>query len=288
MKIAVSAKIYDKMDIHTIIEESARIGYDGIEIRDNEEQIPVDSTPELLDKVKKHLDDAGVVATSLASFTGQYANKNDSECAQQLEDFKKFVRMADTLGAYNVRHWPGPFGLPSRKAEDSHFQRAAEWMAKACDYAAEFGICVTIEMHHNTMEDTTDCCMRLHDMTGRENLKFTPDPQNYYFDGEPYCYASICRLGKDRIGNVHLKDVIELPESNANPDFFRYNGRIYVFRPINEGSVDHYGVLSALKNIGYDSYITVESSALMTPVSLAEHEYGEVCKMFESLKINRA
>jgi sugar phosphate isomerase/epimerase len=287
MKIAVSAKIYDKMDIHSIIEESARIGYDGIEFRDNPEQLPVDTSPELLAEVKKHLGDAGIAATSLATFTGGYAAMDDGECAVQLEKFKKFVHMAQAIGAYNVRHWPGPFGLPSRKAEDHHFERAALWLAKACDYAAEYGICVAVELHHRSIQDTTDSALRLHDMTGRDNLKFTPDGQNYYFDAEPYCAASIGRLGRHRITNVHLKDAVILPESDASPRVYRYEGRTYVFRPINEGGVDHYGMLSALKDIGYDSYVTVESAFLMTPMTLAEHEYREVCKVFDHLQIRR-
>ena len=287
MKIAISAKIFEKMDIDSIIEESARIGYQGIEFRDNPEQLPLGTSDEKIKQVKRHLDDAHLAATSLASFTGYYADKDDTFCMKQLEDFRVFVQMASKIGAYNVRHWPGPFGLSSRKATESQFERAAEWMAKACDYAEGFGIKVAIELHHGTMEDTTTSALKLFNMINRKNLGFTPDNQNNYFDNEPYCEACVERLGLDKILNYHIKDVVVLPESGATPGSYAYNGRYFVMRPMNMGGVDQYGTINALKKIGYKSWVTIESSGLMTPLTLAEYEYGEVCKIFKHLGIER-
>lgn len=286
MKIAVSAKIFGKASLEAVIEMAAQIGYDGIELRSDPQQIPVDVLPDVVERAKKRAEDAGIAITSLASFTGFYADKDNEECKRQLEDFKRYVQVADKLGAFNVRHWPGPFGLPSANTTDAHYQRAAEWLAKACDYAAQYGVWAAIELHHNTMQDTTDSALKIHQMVGRKNLGFTPDNQNYFFDDEPYCDESIGRLGKERIINAHIKDVARL-ETNATPGSFEYRSRYYVFRPINEGSVDQYGYLRALNAAGFDRYATVESAFLLTPYELAVREYNEVVLMMSALGIKR-
>lgn len=285
MKIAVSAKIYDRMSLREVVENSVRIGYDGIEFRDNAEQLPVDTPMEVVRKLKKHLRDAGIAATSIASFTGQYTGKTGEECQKELEDFRKHVQMAAELGAYNVRHWPAKFGIPSGKIKEEDFACAVEWTAKACDIASEYGIKVAMELHHNCLQDTTRSSLKLYYAVGRENFAFTPDNQNYYFDREPFVEC-IEQIGKDKICNVHLKDAVELTAKVA-PAAYEYNGKYYVFRPINEGGVDQYASLDALKRIGYDSYVTVESSELLTPLKLAEHEYKEVVKIMEYLNIAR-
>ena len=62
----------------------------------------------------------------------------------------------------------------------------------------------------------------------------------------------------------------------AEGKYLTYKGYMYENRLINKGGVDQQSVFKGLKAIDYDGYVTVESSGLLDPVSLAEYSYNEI------------
>ncbi len=178
------------------------------------------------------------------------------------------------MGAEYIRMWPA--WQESSTASEKVRQRAAHWTQKSCEYAAEHGKKVVLEMHHGTLCDTLDSCKDLIKRINCDNCGFIFDPVNLYQvpvdDVKPHIFEL-----KDKIFIVHVKDIIRLPSGDF-PYSFEYSyyakhiGRFtpvvppnpsrteyYSHRRINQGGVDWSGILNALKEIGYTGYLTVES-----------------------------
>lgn len=280
MKIAMSGIMFDKQSVESAIDAAAAIGYDCIELRGNA-HLPYDASAQQVAKIGKMVAAAGLEVSSIASFTGYYGSISDNECAVELDKFKHYVDIAAELGAGSVRHWIGKGS--SRQVTDAQWQKAVVWLNKAAAYAANRKIKVALELHHQTFLDTTDAALTLCAKIASDNIGFIHDGVNFFFDQEPLGSSCIKRLGK-RIINVHFKDIVLLPE-DAHPRHTVYQGRYYVYRTINAGAVDQYGIVRALLDIGYDGCLTVESSNLLTPYELALNEYTQLKKIMSDLKI---
>ena len=272
MKIAMSGIMFDKLPIESAIDAAARIGYDCIELRGTASHLPFDASAGHVAKVKRQVKDAGLEVSSIASFTGYYGSISDQECAVELEKFKRYVAIACELGAGNVRHWIGKGASDHVGAEQ--WQKAVKWLVQAADYAASFKIKVALELHHQTFLDKTDAALKVYDLADRDNIGFIHDGVNFFFDHEPLGRTCIKRLGQ-RIINVHMKDIVQFPEA-AHPKITSYQDQYFVYRTINAGSIDQYAIVKALLEIGYDEYLTVESSNLLTPFDLAKNEFEQI------------
>lgn len=213
MKIGMSGIMFDKQSVESSIDAAACIGFDGTELRGNDAHMPDSATGEFVAKLKKRLADAGIAASSIATFTGHYASRDDAQCVEELKRFERYVQIAAALGAPNVRHWIGDG--PSAEATPAGWEKAALWLDKAARYAKGFGVMVALELHHNTFLDTTEAALKVLKMAREENIGFIHDGVNFYFDDQPSGDKCIRALG-DRIINVHLKDIVRFP-SACNP-----------------------------------------------------------------------
>lgn len=285
MKIALSTRIFeDDCPYDACIEMAARAGYDCVEIRTGARQLPVNADAAHVRAVRRSAADAGVAISSIASFTGHYAGRAEAICARELADFTRLAQMAAELGADNIRHWPGNWGITSASASDEHWKQAAEWMHRAILAAEPYGVYPSIEIHFNTICDTIDSALKLIDMVGHDRLRFTPDVQNLYFQNEPYA-GVYEKLGVERIANVHFKDAIELMPGSPHPEPYECNGRRYAFRRLNQGAIDNYAVIAELKALGYDRCLTIETGfgSKAEAYDLARHECCELRKMTKLL-----
>ena len=51
--------------------------------------------------------------------------------------------------------------------------------------------------------------------------------------------------------------------------------------PLNQGNVGHLSLFRALKQMGYDGYLSREASGGDDPVAVAKHEYAELQKLLK-------
>ena len=205
MKINMSGIMFDAKPFSECIESAARIGYDGIELRGKPQHLGCDMAPGDFAAVKKQIKDAGLAVTGIASFTGDYAKLDAEACQKQLEDFTKYVRMATELDCGTVRHWAG--WKPSGEATDEEWERAVEWVSKAADAAAPYGVKVALELHHGTLVDTYARALAIYREMGRDNVGFIHDAVNLYHDDQDYGYRQMPVL-KGLLLAVHMKDVV--------------------------------------------------------------------------------
>ncbi len=305
LKIGLSGQMFDDRSVWEHLEAAAKYGYDTVELRGT--HVNPNTSAEMLEEIKSFLADKGITVNGLSCFTGNYALLDEDGCLTAFEALKKYVDIAELLSARSVRVWPG--WIESAKASDEVFARAAKWMKKSAEYAKEKGILLFMEMHHGTLCDKADACLKLLEMIDCDNVGLTLDPVNLYQVPENYTHETVNKL-KKYIFNVHIKDIVELA-TDSNPYCFEYSfyakhiGRFtpvhyeeraqkqyFTHRRILQGGVDWHGVISALEGIGYDGAVVVESvqegnQYLPSGANLAKVCMDDVKELLKGARTNR-
>jgi sugar phosphate isomerase/epimerase len=153
-------------------------------------------------------------------------------------------------------------------------------MRVAADHAAEHDREVALELHHRSFLDHVDSILRyVHDVD-RPNVVLLYDAENLYHDQVKYGRKTVQKLGP-YIGGVHIKDTVLL-EDGSNPEAYEYQDKYFWRKLINEAGVDHYSVLMGLRDIGFDGFLTVETSGVLPDATeIARHEHDAVIRMVD-------
>jgi sugar phosphate isomerase/epimerase len=278
IKLAMSGKAFEACPFEDMVDVISRIGYEGLEIRTCETQLPVSISNEEAARKAAILAEHNLTTTCLSTFTGDYSELTEPECEAQFEEFVRFVELSEILDCRQIRHWAG--WRASKEATAEQWARSLRWMGVAADYAAEHDRDVALELHHRSLLDNVDSILRYVEGLNRPNVVLLYDAENMYHDQVSYGREAVERLAP-YIGGVHIKDTVLLAD-DSNPHGYMYAGRHFWRKLINEGGVDHYSVLTGLKNAGYEGFLTVETSGVIPdPVEIAQHDYDEVSKMVQ-------
>lgn len=153
---------------------------------------------------------------------------------------------------YN-RLWTSPV-FKTKMPENPNFWKEvwdnyASMVWKCVDCAAESGLRITLEPHPFMIVSNTDAALRLFDAVESESLGITFDTALSKQAGE-ISEIAILKLGK-RIFNVHVSDNI----GNIMSPLHQTPGR---------GGINLEGVLRTLKAVGYDGYIELELTDMIS------------------------
>lgn len=258
MKRALFSKIFDDKPLETAIDLTADLGYDGIEIMARDPHLPADTSHERAEELRQRLDRVGLEVPCLATYTGFYDERTDDEAEAQLAEFERYAALAEILDCDLVRHKPG--GPPLRDATDEDFERAAGYLRRAADVAAEYDRTVGIEIHAGRLVETADSTARFLDLVDRENVGVIHDAGNMYIVDADHGRESVERLG-DSLVHVHVKDLRRTDDPSAEDAFELETNRgeeVFQHRLLGDGDVDHRPLVAALDEAGYEDYLTDE------------------------------
>lgn len=220
----------------------ARAGYDGIEIGcAAPHAYPAHLSAERRRELRKIIEGEGLVVSSLLPAPGGGPGNNPAsilpeERAAAIAHYKEVVDLAADLGAQRVLYVAGwrSFGV---KATD-----ALGWTLAALTevgrHAASKGITICIEptSADSNLIDTAGHALKLREDCGLANVKVMFDTYHALYRNEvssDYVYEMAPHLA-----HVHFADIDRLPPG--------------------EGVVDFVGVMQALKDTGFDGYVTME------------------------------
>lgn len=277
MDAAVFTKLFDDRNLDDAIETAARIGYDGVEIMARDPHLPADTSRERTEEIGALLDQHGLEIPCLATYTGGYTRKSETECQAELDAFERFLELSELLDVNLLRHGAGRPAV--RKATDADFERAADWLRRAADLAATYDRTLGLEIHSDRLTETVDSTLRLVEMIDRENVGVIHDAGNMYIVEDDFGPASVERLGS-RLVHVHVKDEVRIDDA-SQPDAFELetDRGMEVFRRelLGDGAVDHGPLFGALGERGYDGHVTIETNVRrLDPVEVAEHDLEAV------------
>ncbi len=277
MKIGVIIDSFKK-DFRKSIEAAATIGADGVqigakfligrkdELAGNDAEFSVVSVSE----AKKILNSSGMAVSAVCGDFGceMYYMKD----RHLIDEEKRLLEMAKELGTNIVTTHIGV--VPETKDCIQY-----ESMHEVCLELAEYAKSMNGHFAVETGPEKSALLKSFLDELGSDGVAVNLDPANLVMCAGDDPVNAVYTL-KDYIVHTHAKDGIKLREFNTKafyaPRFYgleRIGGAgNFDEVPLGLGGVDWEKYLSALRNIGYDGYLTIERECGETPekdVSLA-------------------
>jgi inosose dehydratase len=160
--------------------------------------------------------------------------------ADVLEDeFSRLERAISLAAEYGAPHFVvGGGAQRAGGTRNGDYDRLAEGLDRVTELAERAGLVASYHPHLTTMAETPD---EIEQVFSRSSIRFCPDTAHQLAaGGDP---AELIRRYADRIEYVHLKDVRRDP---------------FAFLPLGDGELDLEGVVAALRDIGFDGWITIE------------------------------
>jgi sugar phosphate isomerase/epimerase len=276
MKIALFSSMFKAMTLRGAIENAAAVGYDAIEIAAGfgTTHLDVNCTPQQAAEIKKIAGDNNLAIALIYTGLGGNVLAGEKQRAEGLDDVERFLAIGDQMGCKMLKVTAGRLKNSAFKEDEA--RTVAAWLAQTCDRAAKHGTRVVTEIHFGQYCETTPMARRMIDLVDRPNFGVIHDAGNMHITGDSYGVESVKQLG-DRIFHVHVKDMVKAdPLDKMAHDYLA--GR-FKRALLNEGNVDHLSLFRALKQVGYNGYLSCEASGGDDPIAVAKHEFAEMEKL---------
>jgi protein FrlC len=249
MKLSFNTWVYSSFPVwvpayplEETIKRLARIGYDGIEIgAASPHAYPKYLSQERRREIKQILDANGIALSSMLPAPGggpgfNVASPLPEERQHTIEQYKEVIELCADWGGQTVLYVAGwqIFGT-SRKQAWAWSRDALREIAKT---ATDHGITIAVEPTptDSNLVESCDDAIEMMEEVGMPNVKVMFDTIHAMYRNEvltDYVY----QMGKN-LHHVHLSDNDRLPPGAGRGDFA--------------------SLVSALKEIGYDGYLTME------------------------------
>lgn len=282
MQTAVLTKMFGESSLSKACDLAAKAGFDGVELMGRDPHLGPETSIEEAEALSTHLDEIGLDVVCLATYTGNYANreKSDANRETQIDVLDHYCDLALALDCDLVRHNPG--GPAEHRAMDADYERAAMWLQRAADRAAEDDLQLAVEIHSATIVESASAAVDLFQRIDRENVCAIHDAGNMYISDTDYGTDSVATLG-EWLGHVHVKDEVRIADANAYAAFdIETAVGEETFQPclLGTGGADHTPLFAALREQGYDGAVTAECHrpphGTLDASAIAEHERNAV------------
>ncbi len=241
-----------RMSLKNCMQLAKRAGFEAIELAVAEEgELSLDSTRRDLEKIVQAAEEVGIELSSLA--TGLFWDYSLSSSNDKVKDkakgiVKKMLELASYLGVDTILVVAGAVDVFFKPAGeivpyDVAYQRSLESLGECLDTAEKYKVNIGIENVWNKFLLSPLEMRDFIDKLGSDYLGAYFDVGNTLLTGYPEHWIRI--LGK-RIKKVHIKD------------FKGAIGNVNGFCDLLEGDVNWAEVMKALKEVGYNDYITAE------------------------------
>ena len=249
MKLSFNTWVYSSFPVwvpaYTLeetIKRIAGIGYDGIEIG----AAAPHAYPSHLNKdrrkaIKRILDDNGIAVSSMLPAPGggpgfNVASPLEEERMEAVAQYKQVVELCSDLGGPTVMYIAGWQIYGTSRIQAWEWSRQA--LTEIAKTAADFGIVLVVEPTptDSNLVESCDDAIEMMEQVGAKNVGLMFDTQHAYYRNEvPTDY--VYRMGKN-LRHIHLSEFGRLPPGAGRGDFV--------------------GLVSALREIGYEGYLTME------------------------------
>lgn len=248
MKFAICNETFNQgQSFEEVCRCAGECGYDGVELApfpfgDDIRDLTADDRKKIVQTAKDHQLDIVGVHWCLITPKGLHINCKDKETIEFTKKFyNDLIRFcADLGGGVMVHGSPKQRNWEPGEPYQDVFNRTVDFFQSCMGTAAECGVTVLIEpLSHaetnfiNRAQDGLD----LIEAVGHPNFQLHLDVKAMH-GGEYDAPADVIRQFKDVVKHIHAND----------PNL----------KGPGQGDVDHAPVAAALKDIGYDGYVSVE------------------------------
>jgi sugar phosphate isomerase/epimerase len=236
MKIGIFASNL-KMGVKESIVTSAKLGAEGVQLWNSSREL----TPWDLDKTGRadllHLikSNGMVVAALCAEFNGGFGNPEVVE--ERVAKTKEVIAMAPDLEATVIS---AHVGVIPEDPNDAGRKIMAQAMEEVGQFAEKLGCVFAVE----TGPEAPELMARFFSSLKTKAMKANYDPANLLMRG--YDPIAGVKALKDYIVHCHAKDGARLPDGKREE------------MPLGKGGVGIPAYIAALREIGYEGFVTVE------------------------------
>ncbi len=267
---------------YTLLEAAvlfSEMGLDAIEIIFQEEYkcaVNWSTTDEELLNYKQQFDKLNLEVSCIVAYASDYNLEDDEKRMSAIAECSRCIHIANILGAKYIRIYGGTF-LKGDSGFDEKRVILVQSMQSLADEAAPFGINLVLENHFNTMVTGPQISYDIVKQINRQNVGILYDQANIGFlSGEDY--RQCISIQKDKIYYVHVKDFVFKGENKefvgGSVTHVKEEDRAVVTKIVGEGIVPWDEILPALKEIGYDGYLSLEYERRWHPMDIPIADIG--------------
>ena len=261
MKIGAITDCFGKGNINAI-NTAAKLGINGVQIYATSGEFSINMSDEKKAEYKKALSDNGLVVSALCGDMGGYGFEIEADNAERVEKTKRIVDLALEFGTNVVTTHIGV--IPADKNDPKYSVMLAA-LTECGLYAKSRGATLAIE---TGPEKAATLLQFLKDTKGGVGVNL--DPANFTMVTGQDAVEAVYML-KDYIVHTHAKDGNMLdPEQDPADVYHAFAvGGVDALNackgfeevPLGEGSVDWDNYIKALREIGFDGFLTIEREA---------------------------
>lgn len=186
---------------------------------------------------------------------GGYARCDDSGGVEAL------LTATAALGARQVRVTVPPVGQGNYRDAFASARKDFEWVAER---AAAHGVRALVELHHRTLTSSASAALRLIDGLDPAHVGVIHDLGNLLIEGQEDHLSAFELLG-EYLAHVHVKNVAWRPRPDADADgSLRWD---HEWATLRSGQADVRGYFEALREFGYDGWVTCEDFSTELPLA---------------------
>ena len=244
-----------KKDFLTALKEAKRIGVEGIQLRPGRIAFAEDASDKEVKEARSIIEGEGLKVSALCGDFGcdMYYTENRAEIDRQ----KRFMDMAFLLGTNIVTTHIG--ALPETTECVQY-----ESMHRVCKELADYAKSVDGHFAVETGPEKSDLLKEFLDSLGSDGVAVNLDPANLVMCAGDDPVKAVYNL-RDYIVHTHAKDGIMLNSCDTHRIYAakyyglkRYTRRVFQEVPLGKGQVKWQAYLDALRDIGFDGYLTIE------------------------------
>ncbi len=237
------------------IKKAAEVGAQGVQLYCTKgEMAPEALTPSKRIELKKHIEACGLKVSALCGDIGGFAYKEKNP--ERIERSKRIIDLAKDMDTNVVTTHIGV--VPTDKNHDRY-----KIMQEACHALAEYADSVEAHFAVETGPETSANLKGFLDSLGSRGVGVNLDPANLVMVTGDDPVQAVYNL-KDYIVHTHAKDGRQ--NFYVDPEIIYGmvpNGEVptnnsFIEVPLGEGSVNWKEYLTALEDIGYKGFLTIE------------------------------
>ena len=210
----------------------------------NESTVNIRRIGELAPRLKGMCDDAGLSITGFDTYL----------TSDRIPEIVPVLEAAKAAGVRMVRLFADRYAYDSEKTYSDIFSHTRENIRSLEALAAEYGVKIVFEIHHDSIAASASAAMRLIEGSDPERVGVIVDPGNMVYEGYEN-YRKVLGMLGPYVAHVHIKNAMMAEDGRD-----RFGARRWkrVRTPLWDGQADLPRFIHELKAIGYDGAISLE------------------------------
>ena len=205
-------KVGSKWDIETIIKNCKEAKFEHAQLRTTHAHgVEVTLTSSQRAEVKKRFADAGLAISLASAF--QYHSPDPSELRKNIEGTKQYLQLAADVGALGIRVFPNAVAREGDPSREKTLEQIGKSVSECANTGHNLGVQLRLE-EHGTGTANIPVIKKILDYADNPHVYIIWNNSDSDYTGKnlPKGYEGMSledqfNLVKDRIGNVHLREL---------------------------------------------------------------------------------